>query len=117
MKVFLKVVLAVLVFLAISSGITKIMLMEQDTEFFGRYGFTNPLLIAFGISQLAGGCLLIFYRTHLIGASLIAITFLISAGLLVMDGNFVFTLITFVTLFMLGLLVRDNLNGRRRVAD
>jgi len=49
MEIFYNVILFILVFLAISSGITKIMLMQQDLEFFGNYGFTNPILITYGV--------------------------------------------------------------------
>ncbi|WP_126454745.1 hypothetical protein [Sulfuriflexus mobilis] len=49
MSILLKVNLAILVFLAASSGVTKIMLMPQDVEFFGNYGFTNPILMLFTV--------------------------------------------------------------------
>jgi hypothetical protein len=48
MNLFLNVILIILVLLAISSGATKIMLMQQDVEFFGNYGFTNSMLITYG---------------------------------------------------------------------
>ena len=115
MKVFLKVALAVLVFLAVSSGITKIILMEQDVEFFGSYGFTNSMLVAFGVTQLIGGCLLVIQRTQLVGASIVAITFAISAALLIMEGNVLFTVFTFIALTLLGLLARQNLIDRREI--
>ncbi len=38
MKYLKIVIVCILVFLAVSSGITKIMLMEQDVVFFGKYG-------------------------------------------------------------------------------
>ena len=48
MKIVLNIILAILVFLALAAGVTKIMLMPQDVEFFGKYGFTNSILIAYG---------------------------------------------------------------------
>jgi hypothetical protein len=101
--IFLKVTLAILVFLALSSGVTKMMLMRQDAEFFGAYGFTTPILLAFGAAQFIGGLLLIFQRTRFLGAVIVAITFLISAVLLVMDENVPFTIFTFVAVLFLGL--------------
>lgn len=94
MKVFFNIVLFILVFLAISSGITKVMLMQQDVEFFGGYGFTNSILITYGAIQLAGGVLLVLSKTRVIGAALVAITFLISALILFMAGNIPITIIT-----------------------
>ena len=84
MKILFNVILAILVFLAISSGITKIILMQQDVEFFGKYGFTNSILIAYGAVQLLGGILLALPKSRIIGATLVAITFLVSAVVLIM---------------------------------
>lgn len=101
MKIVFNVVLAVLVLLAVSSGITKIMLMPQDVAFFGRYGFTDPILIAFGCSQLVGGVLLAIPKTRVVGAMVVAITFVISAGVLFMAGKIPITLVTIVCVLLL----------------
>ena len=110
MKIFLKVILVILVFLAVSSGITKIMLMQQDVEFFGKYGFTDPILMAYGAIQLLGGVLLIIPKSRIIGAILISITFLISAIVLAMDGNIPVTIITLIFVFLLGFIIKQSLN-------
>ena len=106
MKVVFPVVLAALVFLAVSSGITKIMLMQQDVDFFGKYGFSNPILIAYGTAQLIGGVLLLFRRTRFAGAAIVAITFVISLVLLLMDGNIVFSIATVVATLLLGVIMK-----------
>lgn len=108
MKVFFNIVLFILVFLAVSSGITKIMLMQQDVDFFGNYGFTNPVLITYGVIQLAGGVLLVFPKTRVIGAAMVAITFLISAAILFMSGNIPITIITLVCVFLLVFVIRQS---------
>lgn len=110
MKILLNIILAILVFLAVSSGITKIMLMQQDVEFFGKYGFTNPILIAYGVSQLLGGILLALPKTKILGASVVAITFLISAVLLVMAGKIPITIITLICVLLSGLIIKQSLN-------
>lgn len=46
MKILSKIILVILVFLAVLSGVTKIMLMPQDVAFFGAYGFFGPILMA-----------------------------------------------------------------------
>jgi uncharacterized membrane protein YphA (DoxX/SURF4 family) len=104
MKIVFNVVMLVLVLLAVSSGVTKISLMQQDVEFFGRYGFTDPLLIAFGCAQLVGGVLLAIPKTRLIGAIVVAITFVISAGVLFMEGKIPITLVTLVCVLLLALI-------------
>ena len=109
MKILLKVNLAVLVLLAISSAVTKILLLPQDVEFFGKYGFSDPILVAYGATQLIGGTMMIVKNTRYAGAAIVAITFLISALLLIMDGNISVATITFIAMFMLGVVMKQSL--------
>ena len=95
-----------LIFLAISSGITKIMLMPQDVEFFGKYGFTNPILIAFGAVQVIGGAFMVFSKIRAIGAAIVAITFLISTVVLFMSGNTPVALVTLICVLLLMLVIK-----------
>jgi hypothetical protein len=46
MKIVSTIILAVLILLAVSSGSTKVALMQQDVEFFGKYGFSDSILVA-----------------------------------------------------------------------
>ena len=108
LKIFFYIVLVVLVLLAMSSGITKLLLMPQDVEFFGQYGFSNPILIAYGLVQLIGGLLLAIPKSRIIGALLVAITFLISAALLALSGNIPITLVTLLFTALLGFIVKFN---------
>lgn len=110
MKIASTIILVLLVFLAISSGITKIALMQQDVEFFGKYGFSNPILIAYGATQLIGGALLPFKRTRFCGAAIVAITFLISLVVLLMDGDIPVSIVTLVATLLLGVVMKQNWN-------
>ena len=112
MKILFNVILTILVFLAVSSGVTKIILMQQDVEFFGKYGFTNPILIAYGATQLLGGILLVLPKSRIIGAAIVAITFLISAVVLAMEGNIPVTIITLICVALLGVVIRKSLNNK-----
>ena len=58
----MKVILTILVILAALSGITKVLLMEQEMTFFGNHGFTSAMIVAFGVVQLAGAALMVFRR-------------------------------------------------------
>ena len=111
MKIFHIVSLVILVLLAILSGITKIMLTQQDVEFFAQFGFINPMLIGLGVTQLIGGILLILPKTRIAGALVVAITFLISFIALVMAGNVAVAVITLVFIALLGLIIRQTLNA------
>lgn len=108
MKTFLTVVLVILTLLAVSSGITKIMLMPQDVEFFGRYGFSNPMLIAYGTVQLIGGVLLPIKKTRFVGAAIVATTFLVSLLILLLDGNIAVSIVTIVATLLLGVVMKQS---------
>jgi len=116
MKIFLKIILVIIVFLATSSGITKIILMQQDVEFFGKYGFSNPILISYGAAQLLGAILLLLAKTRIVGAVLVAITFLISAVLLGLEGNIPLTIITLIFVLLLGAIIKQTLNNKTQQA-
>lgn len=105
-KVAFTIILIILMFLAISSGITKIVLMQQDIDFFGKYGFSNPILIAYGTAQLIGGVLLPFKKTRFVGAAIVATTFLVSLVVLLMEGNIPVSIATIVATLLLGVVMK-----------
>jgi hypothetical protein len=105
MNIAMKIIIGLLVFLAVSSGLTKVTLMPQDVEFFGAYGFTDPILIAYGATQITGGVLMIMPKWRIYGAILVAITFLISLVVLLMAGNVMMAGITFLATGLLGLVI------------
>lgn len=113
MKIFFYAVLVIIIFLAASSGVTKIMLMQRDVDFFGQYGFTDPILISFGIAQLLGGVLLAIPKSRVVGAVLVAITFFISAVILLMAGNGVMAVITLVCTVLLGFVIKQSFSHGR----
>lgn len=106
MKMFLSIVLVLLTALAALSGIAKIALMPNEVEFFGRYGFSSSMLIAFGSSQLIGGVLLPWKRTRFAGAALVAITFLVSLAMLLMDGNIPASIATAIATILLFVIMK-----------
>lgn len=99
-------ILAILTLLAVSSGIAKILLMPQDVNFFGKYGFSDPILIAFGSVQLLGGLLLVFTKTRFAGAAIVAVTFLVSLALLLLEGNVPVSIVTAVATLLLGFVMK-----------
>ena len=108
MKIVFTIVLVVLTFLAISSGLTKVMLLQQDVDFFGRYGFSNQILVAYGVVQLIGGVLLPFNKTRFVGAAIVAITFLVSLVVLLMDGNIPVSIATIIMTLLLGVVMKQS---------
>lgn len=108
MRIFYYAVLVILILLAASSGVSKVMLMQQDVDFFGQYGFTNPVLIVFGIVQLLGGVLLAISKTRVVGAIIVAMTFLISAAILAMANNVPMAIVTLICALLLGFVIRQS---------
>ena len=100
--------LILLIFLAILSGVTKIALMEQDVELFGKYGFSNSILIAFGAIQLIGGVLLPFRKTRFSGAAIVAVTFLVSLVVLLMECNVPVSIATIIATLLLGMIMKQS---------
>ncbi len=108
MKIAYTAILVILTFLAISSGITKVLLMQRDVEFFSQYGFSNTLLIIYGSVQLIGGLLLPFGKTRFAGAAIVAMTFLVSLVVLLMDGNIPVSVVTIVMTLLLAVVMKQS---------
>ena len=108
MKAVSIIILGILTLLAMSSGITKVLLLQRDVDFFGKYGFSDLMLIAFGLLQLIGGLLLVFKKTRFAGAAIVAVTFLVSLVLLLMDGNIPVSIITVAATLLLGLVMKQS---------
>ncbi len=113
MKIVSTIILVVLIFLAVSSGITKIMLMQQDVDFFGKYGFSNSALIAYGAIQLIGGLLMALPKTRFAGAAIVAVTFLVSLVILLMEGNIPVSIVTVIATALLGVVMKQSWNTPR----
>jgi len=106
MKIAIVALLVILTFLALSSGMTKVVLVQQDVEFFGRYGFSNAMLIVFGAAQVLGGVMLPFRKTRFAGAAIVAGTFLVSLAILLMDGNIPVSIVTLIATLLLFLVMK-----------
>ena len=114
MKAVSTIILVLLVLLAVSSGVTKIILMEQDVNFFGKYGFSDPILVAYGLAQLVGGLLMVFTKTRFAGAAIVAVTFLVSLVLLVLEKNIPVSIVTAIAMVLLGVIMKQSLRPRRQ---
>jgi len=117
MRIFFNILLVILMFLAIASGIAKISLTPHDVEFFGSYGFTEPVLITFGCVQLLGGILLAFPKSRITGAAVVATTFAVSAVMLLMAGKYTVTLITLLFILASGFIIKKSHDLKTHVTD
>jgi len=85
--------------------------MQQDVDFFGKYGFSNPILMFYGAIQLIGGVLLPFKKTRFIGAAISAITFAISLVVLLLEGNIPVSIVTVIATVLLGCVMMRSRSG------
>ena len=99
--------LVFLILLGLSSGISKIMQLQQDMEFFpGEMGFGVNTIILFGVAQLAAGTLLLFGTTRTIGAVILAATLCISTIIIFMAGKIVFGFFSILPIVMVGIVIK-----------
>ena len=108
MKSVFTAILVILVLLALSSGITKLLLMEQDVNFFVRHGFTRSMLMTFGFVQVLRSLLMVFAKTRFVGAAVIGVTFLVSLVLLIVDGNLPIGILTVIAILLLGVVMKQS---------
>jgi len=101
MKWVWTIMLFLLALLAILSGVAKVLLVPEEVSFFGKYGFSSSILIAYGATQVIGGVLLPLKKSRLIGAIVIAATFFVSLVLLILDGNVVLSAVTLAVMALL----------------
>ncbi|MDJ0751519.1 MAG: DoxX family protein [Woeseiaceae bacterium] len=101
MNIAFPILLVLLTALAVLSGVAKVALVPSEVEFFSQYGFSNPMLIAFGAVQLVGGILLPWKKTRFTGAAMVALTFLVSLAVLLMDGNIPLSIVTAIVTILL----------------
>lgn len=114
MKIGYSILLGILTVLAVLSGIAKIALMQNDVDFFGRYGFSDLMLIAFGAAQLIGGIMLPWKRTRFAGATVVACTFLVSLAILLIDGNIPVSVVTGIATFLLLVIMKLSWKSRSK---
>lgn len=99
--------LVLLIFLALASGISKIMQLPQEMEFFqGEMGFGANTIFLFGVAQLAAAALLVFEKTRLIGAELLVLTLCISTVIIFMAGKIGFGLFSILPIVMAGIVIK-----------
>ncbi|MDH3646497.1 MAG: hypothetical protein OER80_06970 [Gammaproteobacteria bacterium] len=112
MKILRRVILVLLILLGIASGISKIMQTPQEMEFFqGVMGFSANTIVLFGVAQLAGAALLVFQKTRIVGALILAMTLLISTIIIFMAGKIGFGFFSILPILMAGVVINDSVKA------
>lgn len=99
--------LGILATLGVIGGFTKILRTQNEIEFFQAAGLGEASLLILGIVQLLGGASILFVQTRLVGAVLLAVTFLISTVMIFSIGSIEFGWLTLLPVVMAGWVVRD----------
>lgn len=108
MKLLKTVNLIFVILLGLSSGISKIMQIPQEMDFFqGQMGYSANTIILFGAAQLAAGILIVFAKTRATGAILLAATFSISTLIVFMAGKIGFGFFSILPVAMAGIVIRE----------
>ncbi len=101
----------VIALLSLAAGIAKVMQVPQEVEFLTGQGLSLNMIMAFGITQILGGVLLLIPKTKLIGGIISLIAFVVSAVLVFKSGNIAFALISTIPAFILTLIIYQNKNN------
>lgn len=88
MRIASLIILNLLFYLALASGVAKILQLDSEMEFFGTtMGMSVNAIVVLGSVQLLAGILLMLRTTRLVGATLLFITFAGSTVLILTSGE------------------------------
>ena len=113
MKIFQTVILVLLILLSFSAGIAKVLQVPDDVKFFQNAGLNLNLLMLLGVFQLASGILLIFQKTRIWGAIVLAVTLLISTIVIFINGQMLFGIISLLPIILVVIVVRKELEVKK----
>lgn len=100
MKYLFMTILVLIILLSMAAGGAKIMNMPQEIQLFTEAGLHPGWLVPFGLLQLLAGLAAIFGRTRLIGATLMALGFLVSSLIIFATGNMGFGIFSLVPVLL-----------------
>lgn len=117
MKIVTTIIAILIALLSIGAGVAKIMLVPEETKFLAQFGFTDPLTIAFGIAQVAGGILLAAPTSRLYGAATTGIFFTASFSLILSTGNIAFAVVSLLPVLLSGLIIYQCAKAHTPIVD
>lgn len=101
MRIASLIFLNLLFYLALSSGIAKILQLDREMQFFAEtMGMSELTIVVLGSVQLLAGILLMLRTTRLAGAAILLVTFVGSTALIFMSGEISFGLLSLLAIAM-----------------
>lgn len=79
-----------LTLLSFATGAVKLARMEQEMQIFAQAGFSSAATVGFGVLQFVGAVLLLPQRTTRWGAGLMAASFVVATGVLLVNSMWAF---------------------------
>lgn len=79
-----------LTLLSFATGAVKLARMEEEMRIFAEAGFADWATVGFGVMQVLGAVLLLPNRTSAWGGWLMAGTFVVATGVLLLNGMWAF---------------------------
>lgn len=105
MKILTMLLLVIIALLSIAAGVAKVMGLPQEVQFLEGFGLNSMLIVLYGLAQIVGGILFAIPKTLRLGAIIIIVGFALSAALIALAGNYVFSLVSLlpiaITVFVL----------------
>ena len=95
--------LVLLILLSLAEGM--VMQMPEDMKFFQDAGFSDTLIILFGVAHLTGGILLILPKMRKLGALIMVVTFCISTIIIFISGTIAFGFFSILPILMAGIVI------------
>ena len=114
MNILRNINLILVTLLSMAAGIPKIMRIPQEVSFFGDVGLGEISVVAFGLVQFAGGVLLLFPKTRIWGATLVAAMFFLSTVMLFLNGKLTFGFISVLPIVMAGFVIAEHARKQSR---
>ncbi len=112
MNMFQKVILGLLIVLSLTSGAAKVLQVADDVKFFQEAGLSINMLVLLGIFQILGGVLLIFQKTRISGAIIVAISLVISTVVILVNGKVLFGVVSLLPVILTVLVIKNEIAAK-----
>jgi hypothetical protein len=99
-KILHLILVAIIALLSIAAGAAKIFQSPEEVQFLEGFGFSQKLILIYGLVQVIGGILLAIPKTLKVGSIITIFAFTLASILIALSGNYVFSLISLLPIAM-----------------
>ena len=86
--------------LSIAAGIAKVLLVPDEVQFLGGFGFSEVSIITYGSIQTLGGILFVVPASSIVGAIIVILAFSLGTVLLLLSGSLTFSLVSMLPIIL-----------------